>query len=329
MTASHNLRGALIALLAMGLFSTHDVVVKTLGAFYAPVQIVFFAALLSFPLVSVILLNDRQVANLRPHHPWWVGLRTLCTVITGVSAFYAFSVLPLAQVYVILFASPLLITILAIPILGERVGRHRWAAVIAGLIGVLIVMRPGQAVLSAGHFAAMLAAICGATASVIIRKIGTEERSIVLLLFPMLGNFLAMGAALPFYYEPMPIEHLGLLGVIALLGLSASFLVILAYRAGEAAIVAPMQYSQILWATGYGYLLFDERLDSATAIGAGIIIASGLYIVFRESMGGTSVNRPVLQTRGRPEVITSPRPRLLQRVLNLRGSGSQKSGDPH
>lgn len=313
--AASNVRGAVLALAAMGIFATHDVVVKVLGADYSAFQIVFFAALLSFPIVSVILLADAREASLKPRHPWWVLLRTVCTTITGVAAFYAFSTLPLAQVYVILFSSPLLITILAIPILGETVRFRRWAAVIAGLVGVLIVMRPGQAELSFGHLAALIAAICGATASVIVRRIGQDERSVVLLLYPMVGNVVAMGAALPFVYRPMPLGDLGLLGVIAVFGLAASYLVILAYRAGEAVIVAPMQYSQILWATGYGYLLFAETPDGPTMLGAGIIIASGIYIVLREGRTGTSANRPVLQTRGRNETVT-PRASLLQRVLS-------------
>lgn len=313
--AANNVRGAVLALVAMGIFATHDVVVKVLGAQYSAFQIVFFAALLSFPIVSVILLADAREESLKPRHPWWVLLRTVCTTITGVAAFYAFSTLPLAQVYVILFSSPLLITILAIPILGETVRLRRWAAVIAGLVGVLVVMRPGQAELSFGHLAALIAAICGATASVIVRRIGQDERAVVLLLYPMVGNVVAMGAALPFVYRPMPLGDLGLIGVIAVFGLTASYLVILAYRAGEAVIVAPMQYSQILWATGYGYLLFAETPDGPTMLGAGIIIASGIYIVLREGRTGTSANRPVLQTRGRNETVT-PRASLLQRVLS-------------
>ncbi|PPB82115.1 S-adenosylmethionine uptake transporter [Albidovulum inexpectatum] len=312
--ATNNVRGAVTALIAMGIFATHDVVVKVLGEHYSAIQIVFFAALLSFPIVSVILLADARASSLKPRHPGWVILRTACTVVTGVSAFYAFSTLPLAQVYVILFSAPLLITILAIPILGEQVGIRRTLAVIAGLIGVLVVMRPGQSELSPGHAAALLAAFCGALASVIVRRIGKDERPVVLLLFPMVGNVIAMGMALPFVYRPMPIEHLGLLAVIAVFGLTASFLIILAYRAGEAVVVAPMQYSQILWATVYGYLLFDEKLDTPTIIGAGIIIASGIYIVWREGRAGASANRPVLQTRSRAETI-SPRVSLLQRVL--------------
>lgn len=318
MSGAHNLRGALFALLAMGIFATHDVVVKTLGSRYSPVQIVFFAALLSFPIVAVILLNDRSMASLRPRRLGWIVLRTVLTVVTGVTAFHAFSTLPLAQVYVILFASPLLITILAIPLLGETVRLRRWIAVIVGLTGVLVVLRPGQADLTLGHLAALVAAICGATASVIVRKIGHEERSVVLLLYPMVGNFIAMGAALPFVYQPMPFADLALMGVMAVLGLLASFLIILAYRSGEAAIVAPMQYSQILWATGYGYLLFDESVDRATLIGAAIIIASGLYIVFRESRAGASQHRPVTETRGRNETVTTPRSSILQSVLRWR-----------
>ena len=318
MTGAHNLRGALLALVAMGIFATHDAVVKTLGATYSPVQIVFFAALLSFPIVSVILLNDAKAANLRPRHPGWVLLRTTLTVVTGVSAFYAFSTLPLAQVYVILFSSPLLITILAIPILGETVRLRRWIAVIVGLTGVLVVLRPGQSDLELGHLAALVAAVCGATASVIVRKIGANERSVVLLLYPMVGNFVAMGLVLPFVYRPMPLGDLALLGVIACLGLTASFFVILAYRAGEAAIVAPMQYSQIIWASVYGYFLFGESVDMATGVGAAIIIASGLYIVFRESRAGASEHRPVTETRGRAETVTTPRASILQRVLRWR-----------
>jgi len=313
------LRGAMLALAAMGIFATHDVVVKTLGTDYSAIQIVFFAALMSFPVVSVILLSDRTSGTLRPVHPWWILLRSACTVTCGVTAFYAFSELPLAQTYAILFATPLLITVIAIPLLGERVRLRRWAAVICGLVGVLVVLRPGSAELGSGHLAALISAMTGALASVIVRKIGSEERSVVLLLFPMVGNFLAMGAMLPFVYQPMPIEHLGLICIIALFGIAGSLLVIAAYRSGEAVIVAPMQYSQILWATGYGWFLFDERLDGGTVLGAAIIIGSGLYILFRESRSDASQNQPVLQTRLRQETVTTPRAGLLQRILRLGG----------
>ena len=318
-----NGRGAALGLLSMAIFATHDVIIKHLGQTYSPVQIVFFAALLSFPLLSMILLNDKRQESLRPAHPGWVIARVVTTVVTGLCAFYAFSTLPLAQVYPLLFAMPLLVTVFSIPLLGEKVGVHRWAAVILGLIGVVIVVRPGQATLEPGHFAAMTAAVTGALASVIVRKIGSQERSVVLLLSPILGNVLVMGATLPFVWVPLQLPDLGLMAVIALFGLTASFLQILAYRAGEAAIVAPMQYSQILWAIFYGWVIFGESVDAPTMLGAGVVIASGLYIVFREGRPNVSRNQPVLRTRGRTETVTSPRTSLLGRVMGIRARNSR------
>ena len=311
---SGNAKGALLALLAFGIFSTHDVVVKILGGLYSPIQIVFFSVLLSFPLAMVMLMRDATPGTLVPVHPWWLALRTVAAVITGVSAFYAFTVLPLAQTYAILFASPLLITILALPVLGEKVRLRRWMAVLVGLGGVLVVLRPGQTDLSLGHLAALAAAIGGSAASIIVRKIGSEERPVVMLLYPMMVNFIVMACALPFVYQPMPIEHLGLLAIIAAFAWVASRLVIAAYQAGEAAIIAPMQYSQIIWASLFGFLFFEETIDQPTAIGAGIIIASGMYIVLRESKSGNSENTPVLRTRSRSVTGTSARVSLFLRA---------------
>ena len=311
---SGNMRGALFALLAFGIFSTHDVAIKILGASYSPIQIVFFSVLLSFPLVTVMLMGDSTTGTLIPKHPWWLGVRTVMSVITGFTVFYAFSNLPLAQVYAILFASPLLITILAIPILGEKVRKRRWAAVVVGLIGVMVVLRPGQTDLTLGHAAALVGAVASAFTSIIVRKIGSDERPVVMLLYPMVANFVVMASLLPLVYVPMPIEHLGLLGLVAIGAWAASRLIIAAYQNGEAAIIAPMQYSQIIWATAFGLLIFGETIDLATGIGAGIIISSGLYIVLRESRSGTSNNTPVLRTRSRWTSVASPRISVFMRA---------------
>lgn len=310
---SSNARGALFALLAFGIFSTHDVAIKILGGVYSPIQIVFFSVLLSFPLATVMLMRDATTGTLIPRHPWWLALRTAAAVVTGVSAFYAFSVLPLAETYAIIFASPLIITILAIPVLGERVRLRRWLAVIVGLIGVLIVLRPGATVLTLGHAAALAAAIGGAVAAIVVRKIGSDERPVVMLLYPMVVNFVLMATLLPLVYKPMPIEHLGLLALVAVFAWTASRFIIAAYQAGEAAVIAPMQYSQIIWASLYGTLFFDEYMTTNTMVGTGVIIASGLYIVLRESRGG-SENTPVLRTRSRGETGTTPRMSLLMRA---------------
>ena len=305
MTAS--LRGSLLGLLAFAIFASHDVLIKYLGGAYTPFQIVFFSVLFGFPFVSVLLLRDKTEANLLPKHPWWSLLRTFAVVVTGLCAFYAFTVLPLAETYAILFATPLLITLLAIPILGEKVGWRRGLAVAVGLAGVLVVLQPGATALSNGHIAAMVAAFGASIASIIVRKIGREERPVVLILYPMVANFLLMGAAMPFVYVPMEALHLGAVAVTAALALLATLCLIKAYGLADAVSVAPMQYSQILWAAFYGALLFDERFEINTAVGSAVIIASGIYIVLREDKGGRSTTTPVLRTRSRLATPVAPR----------------------
>lgn len=319
---SNNAQAALIALGAMAVYATHDAVIKALGGHYPSHQILFLSQLLAFPLVAVILLSDRNENTLRPSQPGWVALRSACVVIAGLCGFFAFSQLPMAQVYAILFATPLMVTVLSIPILGEKVGIHRWAAVIVGLIGVMIVLRPGQAELEAGHLAALAGATASALAAVIVRKLGSSERAVVLILWPMLGNFVLTGAMLTLAYKPMPLGDLALSGMISVLGLIGGFLVILSYRRGEAAVVAPMQYSQIIWATIFGWFIFDEGLEVTTLIGTAIIIASGVYIVWREGSGGKSSNQPVIASRMRPETVTQPKSSLLQRLWPGRPTGS-------
>lgn len=311
-----NLTGAGFALLAFALYATHDVFIKQLGQTFSPFQIVFFSTLLSFPLITLMLMRDRTSGTLLPVHPWWTALRTGCSVLVAGTAFYAFSTLPLAEVYAILFAAPMLITVLSIPILGERVGLHRWGAVIVGLIGVIVVLRPGASELSLGHAAALTASIGSSLIAVIIRKIGRDERSAVLLLYPMMANAIVMGSLLPFVYVPVEGVHFAMFAAMSVLGFAGGLLIIAAYKAADAAIVAPMQYSQLLWAAVFGFFFFDEFPDLWTWVGAAIIIASGLYIVLRESLRGSTSAAPVLQTRSHPDTGVRPRVSAMEKLTD-------------
>ncbi|MEM7241492.1 MAG: DMT family transporter [Pseudomonadota bacterium] len=301
-----NRAGALLALLAFALFATHDVFLKVLGNSYSPFQILFFAVLLGFPLTITMLLFDRTEANLQPRHPWWLGLRVVASLVGASCAVYAFATLPLSQTYSILFMMPLFVTVLAVPILGEKVGWRRALSVIAGVIGVAIVINPQSTTLEFGHLTALTAAVMSALASVILRKIGNEERSVSMLLIGQMATFFVMGGLMMFDYRPMPLSDLGLVALVALFGTAAMWVMIAAFTRAEAVIVSPMQYSQILWASAFGYLFFDEALSINTAIGAAVIIASGLYIVYRES--GASALQPVLSSRDqRPALSIRPR----------------------
>ena len=302
-----HLNGALVALLSFGIYATADAIVKFMGASYSPFQNIFFSGLFGFPLVAILLMGDRSEGNLIPRKPAMTLLRSGLVVLNTLCGFYAFSALPMSEAYPIFFASPILITLFAIPVLGEKVGPQRWVAILVGLLGVIIVLRPGQSHLGLGHLAAIGASVIFAINSVLVRVTGQSERSVVIMLYPMIANFIVSGVVLPFVYQPLPIEHLGLLAAMSTLGFIGGLLAIAAYRRAPAAIIAPMQYSQIIWATFFGSLLFHEHHDLGTIIGTLIIIGSGIYIVMREGTPAESLNRPVLEARSRFDLGLMPR----------------------
>jgi len=306
MTAA--LKGLIAALVAFGIFSTHDALIKALGGSYPAFQIVFFSILFAFVPMSILMLADKAVDNFRPRHPWLVLLRSFLTIISMSCAFYAFTALPLAEVYALLFAMPLLITALSVPLLGETVRAQRWAAVVVGLIGVLIVLRPGVTEMSLGHLAALTAACANSVATILVRKLGGRERSAVLILFPMLLSMIAMSMTLPVVYVPVKLVDLGMMAAIGFLSVIAQTFLIGAYRAAPAAVVAPLQYSQIIWAAVFGFLFFAETPDIYVAIGSSVIIASGIFVVWRESRENVSVQTPVLKTAN-PRFDTGPQPK--------------------
>ena len=281
--AQSGLKGAIFALGAFALYSLHDVIIKHLGATYSVFQVVFFLNLFSLPMILVMLIADPAKANLLPRHPFWILARSLASVVVGVAVFYAFTVLDFAETYSILFAAPLFITALSVPILKEHVGMRRWAAVLVGFVGVLIVLQPGISDIGIGHASALFGSSGVAFMFISVRKIGRDERTAVLVIYPLLANLAFMSVVLGFVYQPMSLADLALCAVMAGLAFIAMLFVISAYRIAPAATVAPMQYSQMLWAIFYGALLFGEALETRVIIGAVVIIASGTYITWRES----------------------------------------------
>lgn len=277
-----NLRGALLALGAFAVFASHDAAIKALGAHYHAAQIVFFSALFGLPAALMLVIRDRAPASLWPRDPMGVALRSSAVVVGSLCSFFAFSAVPMAQAYAIFFSTPILVTLLAIPLLGERVGLRRAVAIVVGLVGVLIVLRPGQAALGVGHLSALGGALASSLVAIMTRRLGGSERMVVLLVYPMLGNIAVMGLLQFLVYRPVEAEHLLLMIYVAFGAFLGMSLLIAAYRASEAVIVAPMQYSQIIWAVVFGLLLFDEVPDAQTLFGAAVVMASGVYILMRE-----------------------------------------------
>lgn len=303
---SSMLRGVGAALIGFALFAAHDALVKVLGQTYSVFQILFFGMLFAFLPITLAILTDDAIGNFKPKFPALLVVRSILMIVAMASAFFAFSVLPLAEAYALLFAMPLIVTVLSVPLLGEVVRARRWAAVCVGFIGILIVLRPGAGAFSVGHLAALGAAAASATAGIVVRKIGRQERAAVLILYPMLMAIVAMGATLPVVYKPVALGDLALMAAVGILSAIAQLCIIIAFRAAPASTVAQVQYSQIVWATLFGALFFNEQPDLYVAIGAAIIISSGVFIVWREAQDNVSANSPVLRTPGARLDTVSP-----------------------
>ncbi len=279
---SSNLTGALLGLVAFGMFASVDMSIKFLGAGYSPFQIIFFVTLMSCPVALGYAMADGAEQSLRPRRPGLMALRCAGVLVNAVLGTYAFTVLPLAQCYAIFFTMPLFIAVLAVPVLGERIDFVRGIAVVAGLVGVLVALDPGQATLQWGHLAALVAAMLGAANYLIIRMTGGTERAVVLQIYPLLLQLAVAAAILPMVYVPMPLADLGLTALMGLAGFAGYLLIIAAYRRAPTIVVAPMQYSQIIWAAIFGALFIDEVMSGQTIFGTAVIIIAGIVIVARQ-----------------------------------------------
>ncbi|MEK0083493.1 DMT family transporter [Benzoatithermus flavus] len=273
------LRPILLTLFAYASFTTMDTLVKLLSARFHPVQIACLVAAAGLlpPVLSALL--RREPKRLESRAPGLQLLRGLLMLVGGIAAFMAYALLPLADAYTIAFTQPLIVIAFSVPLLGERPGWRRWAAVVAGFLGVLVMLRPGAGVFGAGALAAMVNAIGNGLALVLIRRAAARDAAEA---FAFWGNaVIAAGSALAlpwFWTTPSGLD----LGLFLLAGLCSgtSFLVLAtAYRLAPAAIVAPFQYSQMPYAILIGLLVFGDRPDPLALLGAVIVIASGLYVL--------------------------------------------------
>ena len=187
-----------------------------------------------------------------------------------------------AEATAIYFVSPILITALAIPVLGERIGWRRWTAALIGLIGVLIVIRPGTGAFDSAALFPLLGATCWAGAAVVTRKLGTADRPVTTMVYSAVVGLLVLTALLPFNWVAPSSTEIGLGVCIGLLSTAGHWLVVLAYRDAHASLIAPYAYVQLIWAALLGYAVFGSLPDGFTLAGAAIIATSGLYTANRE-----------------------------------------------
>jgi len=278
--------GIALGALAFGLFSIMDALVKWLSAVYSVPQLVVFNALFALIPIAVVIVQRGGLLQLRTGRLHLHLLRGGLGMLGSFLAFYAYSRLPLADAYAIIFATPLLITALSVPILGEPVGWRRWSAVLVGFAGVLIMLRPGVAPIGAGSLAALGAACASACAILLVRKLSVTETTTSIAFYSSFTVLVLTSALFGHAFVVPGLVDLALMAASGLLGGSALLILIAAYRRSPAALVAPFQYTQMLWAIVLGALFWGDLPEAAMLLGAAIVAASGLFIVYRETALG-------------------------------------------
>lgn len=220
----------------------------------------------------------------------WHLLRTLLATGAMFGFFYGLTLMPLVNALTIAFTAPLIVTALSVPFLGEHVGWRRWLAVLAGFIGVVIVLRPGAGMFTPASSAVLFAALCWAGLSVTARKLADTESSFALSLYITAGPLLVSSILLPGQYTPPTAEAWGFFILAGLCSALAWVGIVGGYRRAPPVVLAPFEYTALIGAAVAGYLIWDEVPDRWVVTGATIIIASGIFIVYRE-IGDAMSNR--------------------------------------
>jgi len=272
-----------IILLGWTAFSFADASSKYISQSYDPSLILMFGSLFSgLLIIGWILFNKGWKGFLSPNWKWLLA-RGACIAVTATGVVNAVAYIPLADLYGITFTAPFLTVVLAVLFLREEVGLHRWISVIAGFIGVLILLGPQFNDINAGILFAIAAMLSIAIGTIVIRKIGKNEYLPLFILYPYLG-ILAVNIPLVIpHIEPIAIEDISWF-------VGNSFFVLIGQltitygiaNAKTTASVAPFVYIQVLWGVILGFIFFEEIPTKETAIGLAVVIAAGLYMIYRE-----------------------------------------------
>ena len=279
--ATHGFSIAMV-IAAVLLFSVSDVVAKQLSASVPAVEVVWLRFV---PLVGIALaLMVRRRRRLWPAKPGAQVLRGLALL--GAGQFFIMSLhsLGVAEATAISFVTPAFLTLLAIPLLGERVGMHRWVAVFLGLAGVLVVVRPGAGAFQLAALLPAASAFCGAVMAVITRQIGDRDSSETTIFWSVAVGFGLLTLSAPWWwanFDPRLIGPALLMGALYGMG---QYLLVLAYSRGDASLVAPFSYVQVVAATILGAVVFGHLPDAVSLGGIALVVASGAYTLHREGL---------------------------------------------
>lgn len=276
----HPFRGVLLFVCALLMFACLDVTIKHLASRYPVPLVVAVRYIVHFSLMTVLLAPRVGMSLLRTQRTGLVIVRAACLM--GVSLFMALALkrMPVAEATSIQFLAPMLVVLLAKPVLGETIGSARWASVLAGFCGVLLIARPGGNVDLLGLGFVLCSVMAGAAYQLLSRVLISTERTIALLFYTALAGTVCFGALLPWYWggpAPSRLELLLFLSMGVTGGLGHLFFT-RAYREAPASLLAPVNYLQILWAGLLGWLVFGHVPDQLGILGMLIVASSGVFV---------------------------------------------------
>jgi drug/metabolite transporter (DMT)-like permease len=284
-----NPRSITAMLVAVMLFSVMDSLIKALSTHYPPLQVAAMRGALTLPLIA-LWIHLRGAWGEVWRARWSLHFLRGGLVITMLVLFtYGVRHLPLTNAYTIMFFAPLLITLLAWPVLGERVPRAHWWAIIGGLVGVLVALRPtAEGFASWAGLAVLGCAVCYAVSAVVTRLCSRTDSKDSLVLWVMV--ILAVGAgamAIP-QWRPLQADHLWFWLGLAASGFGAQLAITEAFRHGQASAVAPFEYTALAWSLGIDWVIWQVLPDGYTLLGAAIVVGSGLYVLRHEQVHSTA-----------------------------------------
>jgi S-adenosylmethionine uptake transporter len=293
------IKGVLFGFLTYALFACSDACAKALGGSLSVFEIGFFLTLASLSTFGFARSkSERWREVFRLNRPHLVFLRAGAGICGGIFSFYAFTSIPFAEAYSVLFLMPMFATMLSIPVLGEKVGWRRWLAVATGLVGVLLVVRPGFHQLHLGHLAAFLAAFCAAIAITTLRYIGPTEKRTSILAVVYISAITVNGILMLHSFKVPTAADLGLIVFGGVAGGFGQIALLAAMRLAPANRVAPAQYSQIIFAIIVGAAFFNEFPDGVAFAGMALVVCAGLFTFLREEqLRGWSRRTPLMRNR--------------------------------
>lgn len=280
---NHNLIGIALMLGAMGSLPLIDVLAKFLGQMgIAVLQIVwarlFFGAVVTLPFA----VRASGWRGLWPANPVYHLIRSGLLILATFTFFVSLKFLPIADALAIFFVQPLVVVVLSALVLKERVGPRRWAAVVVGFVGTLIIIRPGFAAFNPGTLLALAAGCFLAVYFVLTRRISGQAKAVVTTFQTALIGALILSAAMPLVWTPPNVTQWQMLAGLGLIATFGHFLIVRAYDFAEASLLAPLAYAEMIMATICGWVFFGDFPDRWTFVGVAILITSALYISLRE-----------------------------------------------